>query len=158
MFIGTVQPRKNLLRLIEALPTGIKLIIAGKLGWNYQEVVDAAKNKNVEITGFVSDEKRNELLKNALVYVQPSITEGFGLPILEAMNAGVPVVSSSGGALAEIVGDAGLLFDPLDIEDIRQKLEQIIKNKKLRINLIARGKKESENLVGRRLRERPIKF
>ena len=104
------------------------------------EVVDAAKNKNVEITGFVSDEKRNELLKNALVYVQPSITEGFGLPILEAMNAGVPVVSSSGGALAEIVGDAGLLFDPLDIEDIRQKLEQIIKNKKLRINLIARGK------------------
>ena len=98
------------------------------------------------------------MLKNALVYVQPSITEGFGLPILEAMNAGVPVVSSSGGALAEIVGDAGLLFDPLDIEDIRQKLEQIIKNKKLRINLIARGKKESENLVGRRLRERPIKF
>ena len=140
LFIGTVQPRKNLLRLIEALPTGIKLIIAGKLGWNYQEVVDAAKNKNVEITGFGSDEKRNELLKNALVYVQPSITEGFGLPILEAMNAGVPVVSSSGGALAEIVGEAGLLFDPLDIEDIRQKLEQIIKNKKLRINLIARGK------------------
>lgn len=145
LFIGTIQPRKNLVRLIQAFcklkTENCKLLLAGKLGWNYQEVVDEAKkNKNVIITGFVTDEKRNELLKNALAYVQPSITEGFGLPVLEAMNAGVPVVSSRGGALAEIVGDAGLIFDPLNIEEIRQKLEQIIQNKKLRTDLIAKGK------------------
>ena len=145
LFIGTVQPRKNLLRLIEALPLGMKLVIAGKLGWNYQEVVDAAKKRNVEITGFVSDEKRNTLLKNALAYVQPSITEGFGLPILEAMNAGVPVVSSRGGALAEIVGEAGLLFDPFDVQDIRHKLSLVISDRKLRKKLITKGHLRVQN-------------
>ena len=139
LFIGTVQPRKNLVRLIEALPVGVKLIIAGKLGWNYQEVLDAAKNKNVEITGFVSEEERNKLLKNALCYVQPSITEGFGLPILEAMAAGVPVISSNGGALPEIVGDAGLLFDPYDQDDISHKLSLVIHSHSLRTDLIIKG-------------------
>ncbi|MBI5358615.1 glycosyltransferase family 4 protein [Candidatus Amesbacteria bacterium] len=143
LFIGTVQPRKNLVRLIEAFCKlkieNCKLVICGKLGWNYQEVLEAAKNKNVEITGFVSNEKRNQLLKGALAYVQPSITEGFGLPVLEAMHAGVPVVSSMGGALAEIVGDAGLLFDPFNVEDIAKKILIIIRNHSLRLVLIKKG-------------------
>jgi len=144
LFIGTVQPRKNLVRLIEAFCKlkieNCKLVLAGKLGWNYQEVVDAAKNKNVEITGFVSDQRRNELLKNALCYVQPSITEGFGLPVLEAMHAGIPVVSSKGGALAEIVGDAGLLFDPYNIQEISHSLSLVIHSHSLRKELISKGK------------------
>lgn len=151
LFIGTVQPRKNLKRLIQAFSSlksqfpSLKLIIAGKLGWNYQEVLEAAKNKNVEITGFVSEERRNQLLKGALAYVQSSITEGFGLPVLEAMNAGVPVVSSRGGALAEIVGNAGLLFDPLDVQDISHKLSLVIHSHKLREELIAKGLKRVRN-------------
>lgn len=141
LFIGTIQPRKNLVRLIKALPAGCKLVIAGKLGWNYQEVLaEAKKNKNVIITGYVSDEDRNVLLKNALVYVQPSITEGFGLPVLEAMSAGIPVISSNGGALPEVVGDAGLLFDPLDKEDISHKLSLVIHSHSLRKELIKKGK------------------
>lgn len=146
LFIGTIQPRKNLVRLIQAFSTfyyllSIKLVIAGKLGWNYQEVLDEAKkNKNVIITGYISDMERDSLLRHALVYVQPSITEGFGLPVLEAMKAGVPVVSSNGGALPEIVGDAGLLFDPLDQLDILDKLDQILSNPKLRKSLIAKGR------------------
>lgn len=145
LFIGTIQPRKNLKRLIEAfillkLRSKIyHLVIAGKLGWSYQDVLDAA-DKNVVITGFVSDEDRNILLKNALVYVQPSITEGFGLPVLEAMAAGVPVVSSSGGALAEVVGDAGLLFGPLDVNDICHKLSLVIRSHTLQTALIKKGK------------------
>ena len=143
MFIGTVQPRKNLIRLIKAyLALGTKhlaLIICGKLGCGYEEVVKLARQHNVVLTGFVSQEKRDQLLKGALAYVQPSITEGFGLPVLEAMHAGVPVVSSNGGALAEIVGNAGLLFDPLDVSDISDKLVKIINNPKLRKELITKG-------------------
>lgn len=149
LFIGTVQPRKNLVRLIKAFSglrakgqvlSRTKLVICGKLGWNFQEVLDeASKNKNVIVTGYVSDAERDSLLQHALVYVQPSITEGFGLPILEAMRAGVPVLSSNGGALKEVVGNAGLLFDPYDLSDLSDKLVKVLSNPKLRKSLIALG-------------------
>ena len=138
--MGTVQPRKNLQRLIEAFArlkaqdsrfNNLKLFIAGKLGWNYDEVVRLAKMHSVIITGYVDETIRQILLKNALVYVQPSITEGFGLPILEAMAAGVPVVSSSGGALPEVVGDAGLLFDPYNIDEMGDKIKEAMGNRQL---------------------------
>ncbi len=153
LFVGTVQPRKNLERLIRAFSSGsfgapqddkLRLVIAGKLGWNYQEVVELAKKHNVLVTGYISETERDSLLRNALVYVQPSITEGFGLPIIEAMRAGVPVVSSNGGALPEVVGDAGLLFDPYNIENIRTVLEKVIKDVKLQKSLIELGKKRVE--------------
>ncbi len=150
LFVGTVQPRKNLVRLIEAYTRlkgsldlarddMMRLVIAGKLGWNYEEVVELAKKQNVLITGYISEAERDSLLRNALVYVQPSITEGFGLPIIEAMRAGVPVVSSNGGALSEVVGDAGVLFDPYDIDDIRNKLQMVLESKALRNKLIVAG-------------------
>ncbi len=144
LFVGTVQPRKNLVRLIKAFSNlqsliSIKLVICGKLGWGYAEVVKLAKKHGVIITGYVTDEDRNTLLKNAMYYVQPSITEGFGLPVLEAMSAGIPVISSNGGALPEVVGDAGLLFDPFDQLDILDKLDKIISNHKLRKELIKKG-------------------
>lgn len=144
LFVGTIQPRKNLVRLIKAFCklkiVNCKLVICGKLGWNYQEVLDEAKkNKNIIIKGYVSDEDRNTLLKNAMFYVQPSITEGFGLPVLEAMSAGIPVISSNGGALPEVVGDAGLLFNPFDQLDLLAKLTKIISNPKLRKKLMTKG-------------------
>lgn len=146
LFIGTIQPRKNLKRLIEAFKKlenylkikNCKLVIAGKLGWNYADLpID--KYPNIIFTRYVDDKTRNILLHNALAYVQPSITEGFGLPVLEAMNAGVPVVSSSGGALAEIVGEAGVLFDPFDGDDISHKLSLVINSHSLRKQLIKKG-------------------
>jgi glycosyltransferase involved in cell wall biosynthesis len=145
LFVGTIQPRKNIQRLIEAFAMTndqcpmSKLVICGKLGWGYAEVINLAKKHGVIITGYVTDENRNTLLKNAMFYVQSSITEGFGLPVLEAMSAGIPVISSNGGALPEVVGDAGLLFDPLDPLDILDKLDQIISNPKLRKLLITKG-------------------
>ncbi len=145
LFVGTVQPRKNLQRLITAFANlksqipNLKLVIAGKLGWNYKDVVKMAKKHGVIITGYISEAERYSLLRNAIVYVQPSIAEGFGLPVLEAMAAGVPVVSSNGGALPEVIGDAGLLFDPYDQLDILAKMAKIISNLKLRKELIAKG-------------------
>ncbi len=156
LFIGTIQPRKNLQRLIEAFArfkvqdSRFKLVIAGKLGWGYEEVVEMAKKHEVIITGYINEAERYSLLRNALVYVQPSITEGFGLPVLEAMAAGVPVVSSQGGALREILqipnpksqipSYAGLLFDPYDVEDMSRSLSLVIDNHSLQEELIKKGK------------------
>jgi len=152
LFVGTVQPRKNLVRLIQAylaLSTkhlALKLVIAGKLGWNYEEVVELAKRYGIMIVGYINETDRYSLLQNAIVYVQPSITEGFGLPVLEAMAAGVPVVSSSGGALKEIIGiqypmSSKILFNPLDVNDMVKKIGLVLGNKKLREEMIKAGLK-----------------
>jgi glycosyltransferase involved in cell wall biosynthesis len=93
----------------------------------------------VVISGYIDDYTRQILLENALAYVQPSVTEGFGLPVLEAMSVGISVVSSKGGALAEVAGDAGLLFDPLSVSDMSHKLALVINSPKLREQLTKKG-------------------
>lgn len=175
LFVGTIQPRKNLERLIQAFAalrsqesgarrqeTGLKLVIAGKLGWMYDEVLAAPKKWGIEekivFTGYINETERNSLLRNALVYVQPSITEGFGLPVLEAMALGVPVVSSDGGALSEVVGDAGLLFDPYNVKDISHKLSLVINNFKLRKNLITKGYLRVKEFTWQKAAERTYKI
>ncbi len=146
LFIGTVQPRKNLVRLIEAfsrLPGELKLVIAGKPGWGYQEILRAPEKYGVvgrvKFTGYVDDIERDILLANARVYVQPSITEGFGLPVVEAFAAGVPVVASRGGALAEVVGEAGRLFEAESEGEMEGQLRSVIKDARLRGKLIRAG-------------------
>ncbi len=150
LFIGTVQPRKNLARLVRVFGrlgnvagARIKLVIAGKLGWMYDEVVTeigaSSRKKDIVITGYISDEEREMLLAGALVYVQPSITEGFGLPVLEAMSSGVPVVSSNGGALSEVGGKAAIYFDPVSETDMARQIGRLIKDGSLRRKLIAAG-------------------
>ena len=158
LFIGTIQPRKNLQRLIEAfailksqIPNlNLKLVIAGKLGWMYDEVLAAPKKWGVEdkvvFTGYINEAERNSLLRNALVYVQPSITEGFGLPVLEAMVFGVPVVSSQGGALKEIINihypmSNKILFDPYDVKDMVDKISLVLRDQRLRKEMIIAGRK-----------------
>lgn len=153
LFVGTVQPRKNLERLIaafERIGQG-KLVIAGKLGWGYEEVVRLADKSagKVILTGYIDDNERLVLLHNAGIYVQPSITEGFGLPVLEAMAAGIPVVSSRGGALQEILEipetgkTAGVLFDPLDVDDMTEKIQGVLRSKTVRDKMITEGKKRA---------------
>jgi glycosyltransferase involved in cell wall biosynthesis len=147
LFLGTVQPRKNLERLVDAyskLNGGkeLRLVIAGKLGWGYSGVMKKAQaiSDRVITTGYINETERYTLLRYALVYVQPSITEGFGLPVLEAWQFGLPVVSSRGGALSEVVGHAGLLFDPLNVEEITNQLQRVMDDARLRNELIRLGK------------------
>jgi glycosyltransferase involved in cell wall biosynthesis len=118
LFMGTIQPRKNLSALILAfaqaeLPADYKLVISGAVGWMAAEVLALPRVLGIQdrviFTGRVDEETLQALYQGAAVYVQPSWTEGFGLPILEAMRAGVPVVTSDGGALPEVVGDAGVI-------------------------------------------------
>lgn len=151
LFVGTVQPRKNLKRLVEAFKLvcekdkrlDCKLVIAGKLGWLYEEVIEAVKREGLEervmFTGYITEAERETLLHYAIVYVQPSITEGFGLPVLEAWAAGLGVISSNGGALGEIVSKFGLLFDPSNTGEMAETIYEVVRNDKLRKKLISLG-------------------
>jgi len=147
LFVGTVQPRKNLVALIDAFSrTKIeKLIIAGGIGWMAQEVLRAPSRFGVQekviFTGRVSDLELEKLYNGALMYVQPSLTEGFGLPVLEAMQMGVPVISSDGGALSEVVGKAGTIIKLGDgfVERLARAMERVVSDKKLQNNSISMG-------------------
>lgn len=120
LFLGSLQPRKNLPYLVSVysrlrkIHPNLQLVIAGAKGWMFDEILAAPKRYGVEnsviFPGRVDDETYAILLQWAVLYVQPSLTEGFGLPVLEAMAAGCPVAVSSGGALPEVVEDAGLVL------------------------------------------------
>ena len=121
--VGTLQPRKNHLRLVQAfarLESGHRLVISGGPGWDYEavpaEVVRLGLEKRVVFPGFVADEDLPALYSAADLFVYPSLYEGFGLPVLEAMACGTPVVAADDSALPEVVGEAGLLADPLDVD------------------------------------------
>ncbi len=128
--VGTLQPRKNFTRLIEAFSTladkEISLVIVGKKGWLYEEILAAPKTWNVEdrvrFLDYVSDDELPALYEKSECFVLPSLYEGFGLPVLEAMAHGVPVVVSKTSSLPEIAGEAGIYVDPEDVRSIASGL------------------------------------
>ena len=146
LFVGTLQPRKNIVRLIEAfskLKGDIELVIVGKKGWQFEEILSAPEKYGVEskvkFLNSVSDEDLPSLYKNALCFCLPSLYEGFGLPILEAMQYGCPVATSNVSSLPEAGGGAALYFDPEDTEDINKTLQTLIDDEELRRKLIKKG-------------------
>jgi len=150
LYVGTLQPRKNITTLIQAFAIlkkqqpQLELIIAGKKGWMYEPVFRAVENLGLEdsvfFTGFVSDQQLAFLYQNALCLVLPSYYEGFGLPILEAMSFGCPVISSFSASLPEIGGEACLYFDPKNEKDLAEKTSELINDGDLRQSLIKKGK------------------
>ena len=147
LFVGTIQPRKNIERLIEAFSklnkSGLDLVIVGKKGWKFEEILAAPKKLNVQnkvkFLDSVTDEDLPAFYKNALCFALPSLYEGFGLPVLEAMKYGCPVITSNISSLPEAGGDAALYVDPFNVHDITKKLELIINDKELRSKLIKKG-------------------
>lgn len=145
--VGTVQPRKNYGRLAEALHRldrpDLSLVIAGGKGWLddplYEQIEALGLRDRVIFTGFAADEDLPALYSAARVFAFPSVYEGFGLPPLEAMACGVPVVSSEASSLPEVVGEAGLLVDPLDVDALAGALERALDDEALRADLCARG-------------------
>lgn len=153
LFVGTIQPRKNLRSLIQAWNQieskfpDYKLVLAGGVGWMAEEVLSTPQElgigDRVVFTGRVTDLALQALYQGAALYVQPSFTEGFGLPILEAMKSGVAVVTSDGGALPEVIGEAGAIV-PLgaDFERVlAERINELLTNKKESEKLIAKGYK-----------------
>ncbi|MCX7680618.1 MAG: glycosyltransferase family 4 protein [Anaerolineae bacterium] len=143
--VGTLQPRKNYVRLIRAfgqLPDPqLRLVIAGAPGWLYQEVLAEAERycDRVHILGFVDDRDLPALYRNAVLFAFPSLYEGFGLPVLEAMACGVPVVCSNASSLPEVAGDAALLVDPLDTDGLAQAMALVLADAERRQAMITRG-------------------
>lgn len=144
--VGTLQPRKNHLRLVQAfaqIKEPATLVIAGPPGWSYadvrDEVVRLKIHKRVCFAEWVYDEDLPALYRMATVFVFPSLCEGFGLPILEAMASGVPVIASQVSSMPEVVGDAGVLIDPLDIDDMAQAIDALLADRNRRDELCRTG-------------------
>lgn len=149
MYVGRPLPHKNLDRLIEAFALmrqqhpHLKLVLAGKQDSLYKSIarsVERQKIKNVVFTGFVSDGQLRWLYENTSAYIYPSLSEGFGLPGLEAMIAGAPVVSSNATCLPEVYKDGAEYFDPLNIDDMAKAISRVLEDDKLRKELIKKGK------------------
>ncbi len=152
LFVSTLQPRKNVTRLVQAFSylqkkhPEVQLIIVGKKGWMYEEILASPKTYGVEdqvkFLDFVPNEDLPGLYSNAVAYVLPSLYEGFGLPVLEAMKFDCPVITSNISSLPEAGGDAVLYVDPLNSQDIAEKMEEMYTDKKVREELIKKGREQ----------------
>jgi len=146
LYVGTLEPRKNIPTLIKAFyiikNKGIKhmLVIAGGKGWKYEAVYKTVKelnlSKSVLFLGYVPDEDLPKLYNAADLFVYPSLYEGFGLPPLEAMACGCPVITSNTSSLPEVVGDAGIMVDPYDVVKMANVLHEVLSNEGLREDMI----------------------
>ena len=150
LFVGTLEPGKNILKLVEAFrrlksqcSIPHKLVIVGPQGWGTKAILKTIENSalkdEIRITGFIPEEDLPFVYNAADLFVFPSLYEGFGLPPLEAMACGTPVVASNVPALPEVVGEAALLVDPYDIDELVSAMERILRDRQLRERLASKG-------------------
>jgi glycosyltransferase involved in cell wall biosynthesis len=144
--VGAIQKRKNIARLVEVfetLPPSWQLVLAGSNGYGAEEILarieKSPARERINVTGYVSPAELSGWYARAAVFAFPSLDEGFGMPVLEAMAAGVPVITSNRSALREVAGDAALLVDPEDTEALGQALHELTLNVDLCRDLARRG-------------------
>lgn len=151
LYLGTLEPRKNIERLIEAY-SAVKrekpeetpvLVIAGRKGWMYDTIFEKVQKSSLQdsiiFTGYVEDKDVPVLMKGALIFLFPSLYEGFGLPVLEAMACGTPVLTSTVSSLPEVAGDSCLLVDPYSLNEITGAIKRLIEDDDLRYELSQKG-------------------
>ncbi len=142
---GSLEPRKNLKRLLAAwqrlgpVKNGLTLLLVGASSHVFKSAGLGSPPSDVRLTGFATDDDLQALFTGAEAFVFPSLYEGFGLPVLEAMACGAPVVCSSTTSLPEVAGDAAVLVDPLNVDSIAAGLTQILEDHDLRVALRERG-------------------
>lgn len=167
--VGNVQPRKNLKRLIRAYamylkgnPTGKPLVIVGKKAWMFEEIFKEFHELKLEnkiiFTGYVEDIHLPIIYSYATLFVYPSIFEGFGLPVLEAMACGVPTITSNVTSLPEVAGDACVFVDPYDEQDISDAICNLLNDKTKRDMLSARGLLQADKFSWKRTAEETVKI
>ena len=165
MYVGRPTPHKNLRRLIKAYAElkqqhpELHLVLAGKEDSNYRRHARFVRKHDIPdvvFTGFVSDGQLRWLYEHCAAYVFPSLSEGFGLPGLEAMAAGAPVVSSDATCLPEVYGEAAEYFDPRDIESIRKAVNKVLTKPERRKALITAGKKQVTKYSWQRMAEQTL--
>ena len=155
IYVGAVQPRKNLVNLLKAfsifkkrLQSNMKLLIVGRLAWKNEEFLQLMKaykyRNDVVLTGYLTEEELAEVLASSHALVYPSLFEGFGVPVIEAMKCNVPVLTSEKTSMEEAGGDAALYFNPANHNDIAEKMMLIYKDEKLRKSMIEKGRQNAE--------------
>ena len=169
LFVGTVEKRKNVTGLIEAFALlkqapdmeDVRLVVAGEHGWAAPATagaslaplgrgsirIDKKTRDAIVFTGYVSEDEKAELLKGASVFAYPSFYEGSGLPVLEAMRAGIPCVVSQRTALPEVTGNAALLVDPKRPREIAEALRHVLRDSSLAVHLARRGKERAASFT-----------
>lgn len=161
LYVGTLEPRKNLIGVLEAfarldLPD-VKLVVVGAKGWMYDSVFATVEKQGlasrVIFTGYVPDEDLPALMSGAGVFVYPSFYEGFGLPVLEAMQCGAPVITSNVSSLPEVAGDAALLVDPKDVCELSQAMRRLLTEPGLREEFCGRGLEQAQKFSWQRTAE-----
>jgi glycosyltransferase involved in cell wall biosynthesis len=168
LYVGTLHPRKNLVRLVQAYaallassePTAasearhLQLVLAGQKGWLYDSILAEVRrlglDRRVVLTGYVPDTDLAPLLSGARVFLFPSLYEGFGFPVLEAMACGTPVICSSVSSLPEVAGDAALQVDPGDVEGLAAAMVRILHDDVLSRTLVDRGFRQIRRFSWRR--------
>ncbi len=141
LFVGSIHPRKNVKRLIESYlkyrekESAFDLIIVGEPMWKHNKELLALKHESIHYTGHLSIQKLTRVMGAAACFVYVPYFEGFGIPLVEAMQCGIPLISGNLTSLPEVVGDAALLVDPFSVEDISNAMVQISKNETLRKEL-----------------------
>lgn len=167
LFVGTVEPRKNLQRLVQAFerilrttPLSPQLVIAGGQGWLMDDFPASIRQRGVEdrvrLTGYLEDEDLCALYSACSVFVYPSLYEGFGLPPLEAMACGAPVITSDIPAVRETVANAAVCVDPLNVEQLAQGLVDMLSNEEMRRHFSQAGTERVKSFSWERTAERTL--
>jgi glycosyltransferase involved in cell wall biosynthesis len=159
LHVGSLRPRKNLQTLIDAFSIvkqdnpDLQLVLAGSQSWGYQRLIrhihKTGMSEDVVLPGYVDDNDLPALYSGAIVYVFPSLYEGFGFPALEAMACGTPVACSNSSSLPELVGDAALTFAPSDVTGMAKAIQKLVQDKALRRGLVQKGFSRVENFTWR---------
>jgi len=155
--LGTLQPRKNFTRLIQAFADlqsaicDLHLVIAGGKGWLYEDIFATVEHLGLEdrvvFPGFVADQDLPALYNLADLFVFPSLYEGFGLPPLEAMACGTPVITSNASSLPEVVGQAGLMVEAKDVAALTEAMRRVLEDSALRERMVARGLEQARKFT-----------
>ena len=153
LYLGTIEPRKNIERIVKAFKNykkevkdDLKLVIVGNKGWKYDNIMKLIESMGTDIiiTGYIDEEDKIPIYKLAQFFVFPSLYEGFGMPVLEAMAAGVPVVTSNVSSLPEVAGDAAILVDPLSEDEIFEAYKKIRSDSNYREEMIQKGYEQAK--------------
>jgi glycosyltransferase involved in cell wall biosynthesis len=158
LFVGTIEPRKNIIMLLRTFKqllehdsecNDVVLVLAGQPGYHHEEVMqaifDLKLKRNIRYLGYVTHNEKVELLKHALGFVFPTLYEGFGLPVLEAMALGVPTITSNNSSMPEIVGKAAVLVDPKDQTALARAMKDFLHKPSLTQRLHIAGPKQAAN-------------
>jgi len=155
--VGAIQKRKNIVRLVrafEAMEPGWKLVLAGSQGFGAAEIMDciekSPRRQSIHAPGYVKDDQLRSLYERASMFVFPSLDEGFGIPILEAMANGVPVITSNRSSLPEVAGDAAVLVDPENEEELLFAMKTLAASDGLCRELAVRGQKRAQEFTWQR--------